>query len=47
MRMAGRKGGERVKVLNLRIVKIMPDENLVLVSGAVPGAKNSTVILEK
>lgn len=47
MRMAGRKGGDRVKILNLRIVKIMPDENLVLVSGAVPGAKNSTVILEK
>ncbi len=47
MKMAGRKGGDRVKVLNLRIVKIIPGKNLVLVSGAVPGAKNSTVILEK
>lgn len=47
MRMAGRKGGDRVKVLNLRIIKILSDKNLVLVSGAIPGAKNSTVILEK
>jgi len=47
MRMAGRMGGDRVKVLNLRIVKIYPEKNLVLVSGSVPGPKNSTVILEK
>ena len=47
MRMAGRMGGGRVKLLNLRIMKIYGDKNLILVSGAVPGAKNSTVILEK
>jgi len=47
MKMAGRMGGERVKVLNLRVVKIIEQENLILVSGAVPGAKNSLVILEK
>lgn len=47
LRMAGRTGGRRTKVLNLTILKIYPDNNLVLVSGAVPGAKNSYVILEK
>jgi len=47
MKMAGRMGGARVKVLNLRVVKILDEDNLVLVSGAVPGAKNSVVILEK
>lgn len=47
LRMAGRTGNDRVKVLNLRVVKIYPEKNLVLISGAVPGAKNSYVILEK
>lgn len=47
MRMAGRTGGNRVKVQNLRIVKLFADKNLVLVSGSVPGANNSFVILEK
>jgi large subunit ribosomal protein L3 len=47
MKMAGRMGGGRVKVLNLRVMKILEDKNLILVSGAVPGAKNSVVILEK
>lgn len=47
LRMAGRTGGDRVKVLNLRIMKVYPEKNLVLVSGAIPGAKNSYVILEK
>ena len=47
MRMAGQMGNERVKVTNLEIVKIYPEQNLILVSGSVPGAKNSTVILEK
>lgn len=47
MRMAGRTGGERVKTLNLKILKVVPEKNLVVVSGSVPGAKNSTVILEK
>jgi large subunit ribosomal protein L3 len=47
LRMAGQTGGRRVKKLNLRIVKIYPDKDLVLVSGSVPGAKNSYVVLEK
>lgn len=46
-RLAGRMGSDRVKITNLRVVKIMPDQNLIIVSGSVPGAKNSTVILEK
>lgn len=47
IRMAGRTGGDRVKVLNLQIMKIMPEKNLIVVSGSVPGARNSYVILEK
>lgn len=47
LKMAGRTGNDRVKVLNLRVLKIYPEKNLVLVSGSVPGAKNSYVILEK
>jgi large subunit ribosomal protein L3 len=47
LRMAGRTGGSRVKVLNLKIAKIYPEKNLVLVTGSVPGAKNSYIILEK
>lgn len=47
MRMAGRTGGKRSTVLNLKVMKIIPEKNLVIVSGSVPGAKNSTVILEK
>ena len=47
MRMAGRMGGDRVKAVNLQILKIIPEKNLILVSGSIPGAKNSTVILEK
>lgn len=47
LKMAGRMGNDRVKILNLRVMKIYPENNLVLVSGSVPGAKNSYVILEK
>jgi large subunit ribosomal protein L3 len=47
MRMAGRMGGERVKVKNLRIAKIMADKNLLFVEGAVPGYNNSFVLIEK
>ena len=47
LKMAGRMGNDRVKVLNLKVLKIYPEKNLVLVSGSVPGAKNSYVILEK
>ena len=47
MRMGGRTGGDRVKVINLKVMKIVPEKNLIVVSGAIPGPKNSTVILEK
>ena len=47
IRMAGRTGGNRVKVQNLQILKVYPDKNLIVVSGSIPGAKNSYVILEK
>ena len=46
-RLAGRMGGDRVKLANLKVVKIMPEQNVIIVSGSVPGAKNSTVILQK
>ncbi len=47
MRMAGRMGGNRVKVQNLTVVRVIADKNLVVVSGSVPGAKNSYVLIEK
>ena len=47
MRMAGRTGGNRVKVQNLRVLRVVADKNLLVVSGSVPGAKNSFVYLEK
>ena len=47
MRMAGRMGGENVKVQNLRVLKVMADKNLLLVKGCVPGHNNSYVIIQK
>jgi large subunit ribosomal protein L3 len=47
MRMAGRTGGTRVKVKNLEVLKIYPEQNLILLKGAVPGHKGAFVILEK
>ena len=47
MRMGGRMGGNRVKTQNLRILKVIPEKNLILIKGAVPGHKGSFVILEK
>ena len=46
MRMAGHMGNERVKVFNLEVVKIIPENNLLVLKGSVPGAKGSYVILE-
>ena len=46
-RMAGQMGNERVTVQNLQIVKVIPEHNLLLVKGSVPGAKGSIVIIEK
>jgi large subunit ribosomal protein L3 len=47
MRMAGRMGGKRAKVQNLTVLKVDAEKNLLVVKGSVPGAKNSTVIIEK
>ncbi len=47
MRMAGRMGGERVKVQNLKILKVDVDKNLIVVGGSIPGHKNSTILIEK
>ncbi|GAB2529599.1 50S ribosomal protein L3 [Rufibacter soli] len=47
MRMAGRMGGDRVKVQNLRILRVMPEQNVLVVSGSIPGAKNSFIVVEK
>lgn len=45
--MAGRMGGEKVTVQNLRVVKIDPDRNLLLVCGAVPGARGALIRIKK
>ncbi|MBS1637124.1 MAG: 50S ribosomal protein L3 [Bacteroidetes bacterium] len=47
MRMAGRTGGNRKKIQNLEVVKIMAEKNVILIKGSVPGAKGSYVIIEK
>ena len=47
MRMAGRMGGERVKVQNLKVLKVVPEKNLIVVKGCVPGHKNAYVTIEK
>jgi len=47
IRMAGRMGGDKVKVINLQIIKIIKEKNLVLIKGAVPGANGSYVIIER
>lgn len=47
MRMAGRMGAEKVKVENLRVLKVVPEKNLLVVKGCVPGHKNAYVIIQK
>ena len=46
MRMAGHMGNERVTVINLEVIKVMPENNHIVVKGSVPGAKGSYVIVE-
>jgi large subunit ribosomal protein L3 len=46
-RLPGRMGTARVKLTNLKVVKIVADQNLIVISGSVPGPKNATVILQK
>ena len=47
MRMAGRMGNEKVTVQNLKVVKIIPEKNLLIVKGSVPGHKKSYLIIKK
>ena len=47
MRMAGRMGGDRVKTKGLKVVKVFPDKNYILVSGSVPGHNGSIVLIQK
>ena len=46
MRMAGQTGNARVKVFNLEVIKVIPENNLIVLKGSVPGAKGSYLILE-
>ena len=45
--MGGRMGNDRVKVQNLKVMRVVAEKNLILVSGSIPGAKNAFVVLEK
>jgi large subunit ribosomal protein L3 len=47
MRMAGQMGNVRVKVQNLEVLKVYPEQNLMVVKGSIPGAKGSLVIVDK
>ncbi len=47
MRMAGRMGGNKVTVQNLRVLKVVAEKNLLVVKGSVPGHKNAYVIIQK
>lgn len=46
-RLGGRMGGDRVKVQNLKILKVIPEKNLLVISGSIPGFKGSYVFIEK
>ena len=45
--MGGRMGGNKIKVMNLRVLKVVPEKNLLLLKGCVPGHKNSYLTIEK
>ncbi len=47
MRMGGQTGNKKVKILNLRVVKIVPENNLLILKGSVPGSNGSYLIIEK
>lgn len=47
MRMAGRTGGNRVKMINLQVMKVVPEKNLIIVKGSVPGPNGSYIKLER
>ena len=47
MRMAGQMGNERVTVQNLKVVKVIPEHNVMMIKGSIPGSKGSIVMIEK
>lgn len=47
MRMAGRMGGDRVKMKGLKVIKVFPEKNYILISGSVPGHNGSIVLIQK
>ena len=47
MRMAGRTGGDQVKIINLQIMKIVKEKNIIVVKGSVPGPNGSYIIIER
>ena len=47
MRMAGQMGNQKVKILNLRVIKVVPEKNLLILRGSVPGPKNAYVTIQK
>ena len=47
MRMAGRMGTDKVKIFNLKVVKIIPENNVLVIKGSLPGARGSYIIIEK
>lgn len=47
MRMAGRTGGDRVMMISLRVIKIIPEQNILIVKGSVPGPKGSYLMIEQ
>jgi large subunit ribosomal protein L3 len=47
MRMAGRTGGDKVMSISMRVLKLMPEENIIIVKGSVPGPKGGYVIITK
>ena len=47
MRMAGQMGNQKVKILNLRVIKVVPENNLLILKGSIPGPKNASVTIQK
>ncbi len=47
MRMAGQMGNERVTVQNLQVIKVIPEHNVIMIKGSIPGSKGSIVLIEK
>ena len=47
MRMAGQMGNERVTVQNLQVIKVIPEHNILMIKGSIPGCKGSIVLIEK